>query len=109
MENAHSDSASALIGRLFAVLLGPMLLLVTAARMVQAGGGWDHLAFTYFGILAGIVFGRWLDVRGGLRGTESTNRSDFYRFCAVTIGAGAGLWVLIRLFVHFRGANQMGA
>lgn len=95
MENARSDSASALLGRIFAIMLGPTLLLLTAIRMFQARGGWDTLALMYFSILAGIVFGRWLDTRGG---------TSFYRFAAIAIGAGIGLWIVVRLLVQFTNA-----
>lgn len=95
MENPGNDSASALMGRVFAVMLGPVLLLVTAIRMFQDGGGWDTLALPYFVVLAGIILGRWLDTRGG---------SDFYRFSAVGVGAGVGLWVLVRVVVQFTSA-----
>jgi hypothetical protein len=57
---------SAVLGRVFWMMFGPLSLALTLYFIVSSGTGWRTFAdLLYFLILGGMIFGRYLEVRGG--------------------------------------------
>jgi hypothetical protein len=60
------SEGSAAVGRLFALLVGPGLMMIFAAAIFQNGDGVFHgKSIAYWTIFSGVVAGRILEFRGG--------------------------------------------
>jgi hypothetical protein len=94
-------------GRLFWVVLGPMLLAITTMHIFLNGTGWHTPAdYVFFAILATMILGRWLEVLGGVAQTadgEPATRKDFYRYIAFVLIVGVAIWIIANAFGN-RGA-----
>lgn len=89
---------SALFGRVFWMMLGPLLLAVSAFAIVSSEDGW--LAFSDFAflvILTLMLAARWLEFRGGdpQRATgEPATPADLTRYLMVTPIVGLAIWAI---------------
>ena len=95
-------------GRLIWMALGPMVLAITTLQIVFNGTGWHTVAdYVYFGTLAAMVLGRWLEVLGGQPRTsegELATPRDFRRYVAAVLIAGLAVWGLANAFGNHGGA-----
>ncbi len=97
MDRPPVTSMSVLFGRLFWMFVGPAVLAGAALQNTQNGGGWTTPAdYVFFLVLAGIVFARWLEFRGGNPLTslgEPAMWPQFYRYAVVVPVIGVLVWV----------------
>jgi hypothetical protein len=95
-------------GRLFWVVLGPMLLSITTMHIFLNGTGWHTAAdYVFFAILATMILGRWLEVLGGVPLTstgEPATPRDFNRYVVFVLGAGIAIWITVNAFGNRGGA-----
>lgn len=89
-------------GRIFWMILGPMLLIILLVANFKKGNGWFTVAdFVILAIFAGLVLGRWCEFRGGNPQTsmgEPANWSHLRRYALGAMLVGIGAWVLVNLF-----------
>jgi hypothetical protein len=85
-------------GRLYWMLVGPIMLTFATLHIVFKGTGWLTPADAfYFIVLAGLIVGRWLEFAGGkpLTGTgEPATWHDFRRYSYGVVVLGIAVWVL---------------
>jgi hypothetical protein len=98
MPEVTTNSTSAVLGRLFWMMIGPLFLGISAYYIVTAGTGWATAAdLMYFLVLGGMILGRWLEFRGG-NPRNSTGEpcapGDLRRYVVLTIVIGVAVWVL---------------
>ncbi len=105
--NQHTPGYAG-FGRLFWVILGPMLLAITTLHIFLEGTGWHTTAdYLFFAILAAMILGRWLEVLGGVPETtdgEPATRKDFYRYIVLVLIVGLAIWIIANAFGNRGGA-----
>lgn len=101
MSTQPTTSPAAFFGRLAWIIVGPMALTVLALGIAQQDTGWfTILDLTFFLILGGMLFGRWLEFQAGDATTstgETATTADLRRYLITAAPAGIGLWVLVNL------------
>ncbi len=102
----RNDSQAALFGRIFWMMIGPALLLVSAAVIINSPRtGWHTGAdIVFLVVLAGMILGRWLEHRGGDPRNamgEPAAPGELGRYILVVFVAGATVWVLANLISNY--------
>jgi hypothetical protein len=89
------------LGRLFWMMIGPLLLVLTIYFIATSGTGWTTTAdLLYFVILGGMILGKWLEFRGGSPQTstgEPATAADLHRYILMLVTIGPVVWVLANL------------
>jgi hypothetical protein len=97
MTNNTSTSLTAVLARVFWMLLGPLLLLLMTFTVVQTGNGWSTTAdFAFLGILGAMMLARWLEFRSGEAQTadgDPATPQDLRRYLIGVAGLGLSVWV----------------
>lgn len=97
MDTSHTH-LSAVLGRLFWMIAGPLGLALCIYYIVTSGTGWRTEAdLLYFLLLGGMILGRWLEFRGGQPQTtsgEPATMADFRRYVVLVAVAGPIVWVI---------------
>ena len=87
-----------LLGRVFWIILGPLLLLILVVGSFHRGNGWLTAAdVAFLAILGGLILARWYEFQGGNPTTnmgEPATWSHFRRYVQVTIPLGLGVWIV---------------
>src|SRR3990170_2478037 len=101
MTTPATTSQSLLLARLFWMMAGPAILLLTSIQIVMTGRGWLTLADLVFGAtIAGMIIARWADGRGAdprRADGEPARPGDLRRYGIGLVGSGLALWVLVNL------------
>jgi hypothetical protein len=88
-------------GRLFWMMVGPLALVLTTYFIVTSGSGWTTtINVLFFVILGGMIFGKWLEFRGGSPETstgEPATTADLRRYILVAVIAGPIVWVIANI------------
>jgi hypothetical protein len=96
-----STSLSAILGRIFWMMYGPIFLMVFAIIIAQRADGWLAAPdLIYFLVLGGMLLGRWIEFRGGnpLTGMgEPATEADLRRYWFLAGLIGMGVWVVANL------------
>ena len=102
MSSSTTTPLSAVFGRLFWMLVGPLGLILTTYFIVTSGTGWTTMAdLLYFVILGGMILGKWLEFRGGNPETttgEHVTAADLRRYILMVVTAGPIVWVVANIF-----------
>jgi hypothetical protein len=98
MENDDAiSSLSALFGRVFWMMVGPLSLVLLTFAIVQIGSGWLTWAdCLYLAVLGGMVLARWQEFRrGSPRTTDGrpATRGDLRHYVQTAVPVGVGIWV----------------
>lgn len=94
-----------MLGRLFWMMLGPMLLAVLTFVIIRNGSGWltpADLAFLL--ILGGLVLGRWIEFQGGNPQTatgEPATPAHLRRYVLSVVPLGLSVWILANLIGNY--------
>lgn len=103
MQSTGTNSALVLLGRVFWMFLGPMILVFLGYSIVRIGNGWFTPADIAFLVVVGVlVLARWLEVRGGNPQTasgEPATPEQFRRYILLAPLVGIMVWI---------GANLIG-
>jgi hypothetical protein len=98
---AGKPATSAVLGRLFWMMLGPFALAITAFSITERRDGWcSPLDGIYFVVLGGVFLGRWLEFRSGRPLTaagEPATPAHLRRYALVLGLVGLGVWVVANL------------
>lgn len=90
-----------ILGRVFWLMLGPLLLVLMTFIIASTGNGWLTPAdLVFFGILVALVIARWLEFRGGNPQTaegQPATPEHFRRYLIVVIALGLGLWLIANI------------
>jgi hypothetical protein len=101
MANSPETPLIVVFGRLFWMMLGPVILLLIIYFIVTSGTGWRTFAdLFYFITLGGMILGKWLEFRGGDPRTstgEPARPTDLRRYILMIITIGPIVWVLANL------------
>lgn len=101
MSVPSTNSATALLGRLFWMMVGPLSLALTLYYIVSSGTGWRTFADgLYFAILAGMILGKWLEFRGGNPQTSAgdpATPADLHRYILLVVVVGPVVWGVANL------------
>jgi hypothetical protein len=99
----HVPPNFAAIARLFWLMVGPMILFVSAYIIGSEGGGWLTLADVVFlATLAGVIAARWIEFLSGNAQTSTGDPATSAHLLRYGVGAavvGLAVWV---------GANVVG-
>lgn len=91
-------SLSALFGRVFWMMIGPLCLVLLGFAIVQVGSGWLTWAdFGYLAVLGGMLFARWHEFRRGDPKTTDgrpATPADLRHYVRTAIPLGVGMWVV---------------
>ena len=105
MAQESSPSLTALLARVFWMLIGPLLLFVLAFNIGDKGTGWftpSDIAF--FMVLGGMLLARWWEYRGGTANTtmgEPATPQDLRRYVVMTLVIGTAVWVVANLIGNY--------
>ena len=99
------DSILSLILRLFWMLLGNVILIVSAIFILQ-GKNWQfHTADAFFwGTAVALVLARYLDIKyfNGLNATgEPASMAHWEKYAGLLVICAAAVWVLLHLINYF--------
>jgi len=101
MAASPNTSSSALFGRLFWMMIGPLTLVLTLYYIVTAGGNSRAFAHAvYFVVLLGMILGKWLEFRGGNPLTSAgdpATPADLRRYVLAVLVGGPIVWVVANL------------
>jgi len=101
MSGPPTTSSAALFGRLFWMMIGPLSLVLTIYYIVTSGTGWRTFAdVLYFVILIGMMFGKWLEFRGGNPQTSAgdpATPAHLRRYIVTLVIAGPVVWAIANL------------
>jgi hypothetical protein len=96
--NAEITSLSALFGRVFWMMIGPLALVLLAFTIVQIGSGWLTWADVgYLTVLGGMLWARWQEFRRGNAKTtdgQPATPTHWHRYVQTTLPLGLGVWVI---------------
>ena len=104
---ASSDTTRLIpvFGRLFWMMVGPIALVMATYFIVSSGNGWTTAAdLLFFVILGGMIFGRWLEFRGGSPETqtgESATAADLRRYILTVVIAGPVVWIVANILGNY--------
>jgi hypothetical protein len=88
---------TALFGRVFWMMAGPLGLMLAIYFIVSSGTGWRTVAdVVYFIILAGMILGRWAEFRGGKPTTsdgEPATPAHLRRYVLMVLIFGPLVWI----------------
>jgi hypothetical protein len=105
MQPATQPSLLGLVGRVFWMLLGPLLLGVTTYMIIRTGNGWLTIAdLAFLGLLAGMMLGRWLEFRGGNPQTaegEPAGPHHLRRYLIAVLMIGLAIWVIANIVANY--------
>ncbi len=108
MATEQTTSPLPILGRLFWMLLGPMVLLMLTVKIIQTGTSWfTPVDIAYLVVLAGMVLARWLEFRSGEAQTstgEPATPAVLKRYVLVASVLGLSLWGSANLI----GINWLG-
>ena len=97
MANQSTTSMLVLVGRIFWMILGPIILAVLTIVIISSGDGWlTPKDIAFFAVLIGMPLGRWLEFQGGSPETstgEPATAADLHRYVLTTIVLGTGVWM----------------
>jgi hypothetical protein len=100
-----TNSAFVILGRIYWVMIGPMLLVILTLTSLANSGGWFTPAdFGFLAALGGLPFGRWLEFQGGDPRTstgEPATRDQLRRYALATTLAGLAVWVVANLIGNY--------
>jgi hypothetical protein len=92
------NSFSALFGRVFWTMIGPLSLVLLAFTIIRIGSGWMTWAdIAYFAVLGGMLLARRQEFRRGNRRRADGNPAtpaDLHRYVQLIIPIGLGVWVV---------------
>ena len=98
MADSPTTPLTAVLGRLFWMMAGPLALMLTLYFIVTSGTGWRTPAdLLYFIILGGMILGKWMEFRGGRPETSSgdpATPADLRRYILMVVIFGPVVWVL---------------
>jgi hypothetical protein len=96
-----NQAASAILGRLFWMMLGPFFLVIVAISTAERRDGWFSPADgLYFAVLGGMLLGRWLEFRSGQPLTATgvpATVAHLRRYALVLSVLGVAAWVVANL------------
>ncbi len=105
MTSMGSNSAAAAFGRVYWLMIGPMLLLLLAFHIARTGNGWFTTAdYIFGGMLVVLPLARWLEFRGGHPKTntgEPASESDLQQYFIAAPLVGIAIWVLANLVGNY--------
>jgi len=105
MSFTGSNSAAAAFGRVYWLMIGPMLLLLLAFHIARTGDGWLTTAdYVFWGMLAVLPLARWLEFRGGHPKTntgEPASDTELQRYFVMAPLVGAAIWVISHLIGNY--------
>jgi hypothetical protein len=92
-------------GRVFWMMIGPMVLLILLAVIIQnSGAGWFTGAdVTFLVVLGALILTRWLEFRSGQPLTavgEPAKPGDLRKYVAATIALGLAAWAFANLYAN---------
>jgi hypothetical protein len=94
----QTTSPLALLGRIFWMMLGPMVLAILAFNIAKRGNGWfTGVDIAFLVILVGLLFARWLEFLGGSPQTSTGDPATPRHLRQYAVGAlslGLGVWVI---------------
>lgn len=99
--HTQTPSGASILARIYWLIGGPMVLVVTSGVIVSQGGGWLTAADVVFLVaLAGIVAAKWIEFQGG--GAKRSDgvlatREDLIRFSATAPAVGLLVWAAANL------------
>lgn len=86
------------LGRLFWMMIGPMLLALLALNILMNGGGWlTTVDLVFLALLLGLPLARWLEFTGGAPQTttgEPATKHDLVRYAPLAVVAGLAVWIV---------------
>lgn len=105
MSNNENTSLLGVLGRLIWMMLGPMGLVLMTFLVIKTGDGWLTGAdFGYFGILAAMMFARWLEFHGGNPQTAEGQPATSEHLRRYLIGVavlGLSAWVIANIVGNY--------
>jgi hypothetical protein len=97
MPTQSDASLPVFLGRLFWMMVGPLILVLLAFTIVIKGSGWLTLPdLAFLGVLGSLLLARWLEFRGGNPQTstgEPATSAHLRRYAISTIVLGVSAWV----------------
>ncbi len=95
--NRQAGSFLVVVSRVYWLLCGPMILLLTATKILSNGDGWQAPASVLFlVVLLLLPVARWVEFRGGdpmtSTGTPATP-ADLRRYALIALGVGLSVWL----------------
>jgi hypothetical protein len=97
-----APTLSALLSRVFWMLLGPLLLVVFAFQIINKGQGWfTPVDIAYLLVLGGMLLARWWEFRSGTAQTtmgEPATATDLRRYAITTVVVGLAVWIIANVF-----------
>ena len=94
-------SPAALVGRIFWMMAGPILLVILGLMIAQQDTGWlTMLDIAFFLVLGGMLLGRWVEYRAGGAMTgmgEPATLDDVRRYVLAASLLGVGGWIVANL------------
>jgi hypothetical protein len=98
MAAPQTTSPAAAVGRIFWMLIGPVLLLLLTFSIISQGTGWLTVTdLLFFLALGAMLLGRWLEFRAGNPQTatgEPATAQQVYRYLFVAGAVGLAVWVV---------------
>ena len=105
MAGSNTTPLTAVLGRLFWMMIGPMALLLTIYFIVTSGTGWTTTAdLLHFVTLGGMILGKWMEFRGGSPETstgEHATVADLRRYILMVVTAGPVVWVIANILGNY--------
>jgi hypothetical protein len=93
------------LGRIFWMMVGPMLLAILAVSIVSIGNGWFTAAdFGFLGVLGLLITARWLEFHAGSPQTstgEPATPDHLRRYVLGALLIGVGIWVAANLLGNY--------
>jgi hypothetical protein len=106
MVTIRSDSQLLVVGRIFWLMMGPAILLLSAILILNSPRrGWFTAPdFVYWTALIGMMVGRWIEHQGenprnGLG--EPATANDLHRYITATAIVGTVVWVAANLVSNY--------
>jgi hypothetical protein len=91
-----SSSGLAPVGRLFWMMVGPAILFLLALTIARDGGGWFTAKdVAFLAVLGGMIFGRFLEFRGGDPRTADgmpATPAQLRRYAVAILAIGLTVW-----------------
>jgi hypothetical protein len=95
--NPEVTSFSALFGRVFWMMIGPLALVLLGFTIIRIGSGWLTWADAAFlAVLGAMLLARWAEFRRGNPQTvtgEPATRTHLHHYVRAAIPAGLSAWI----------------
>lgn len=101
MATTSSTPITLLFARLFWMMIGPAILLLTSIQIVSHSAGWFTFADVVFGAtVAAMIFAKWIEslgVEARRADGELIQPGDLRRYIIGVIAVGCAAWAIINL------------